>query len=101
MMRSPPASSMATTSPIFPLATASGFTIESVRSISSPEGLQDRRQRPAHLGGRLGHADAGRLHRGDLVLGGALAPADDGAGVAPPLAGRRGQPAHGTRHPRL
>src|SRR3990172_11873255 len=50
----------------------------------------DRLQQLAHLGRIAGHLDPARLHHGQLLLRGALAAGNDGAGMAHAFSGRRG-----------
>src|SRR5258708_19096106 len=95
-------------SPCRPRPTASGLTrarvrsrvkIESSKSCDARAGkmpafrlLQCCCHRRAEIGWSLHAADAGGGHCGVLVPGGALASADDGAGVAHTAAWRRGLP---------
>src|SRR4051812_18940910 len=75
------------------------LTVDIVVWESGPDGarrVRDRSvalehfdQRLAEPCGRGRHADAGGFHRGDLVLGAALAARDDRAGVAHAAARRR------------
>src|SRR5262245_23420787 len=103
MTRSPPASSMATTSPILFVCTASGLMMENVRSIDMTSllkqaGLEQAGECLSHLRRRPRHPDAGRLQGGDLVLRGPLAARDDGASVAHAFAGRCGLAGDEARH---
>src|SRR5262249_31146490 len=87
--RKPAFSRRARISPACPAFTASGLTIENVRSFTVALPLLDlhrlRHGRP-DVGRRAHDGDARRLHGLHLLLGRALAPGDDGPRVshAPP-----------------
>src|SRR5207248_10143671 len=94
-MRNPAPSSMARIAPTWFLATASGLTIESVRSILSLQGGFHRR---AELGRALRHANARRLEGLDLVRRGPLPSRDDRAGMPHSLSLRSGLAADESGH---
>src|SRR5258706_13509245 len=90
--------------PETPLATASGLMMVRVRwtaiaEVALPFLAHHTRHGGAHVGGALDGGDAGGLHGGPLLRGGAPCPRDDRPRVAPPAA-RRGGLAADETHPR-
>src|SRR5689334_23039732 len=98
MILNPAFSTMSRMPPMPFLATASGLMMPKVRSMammfaaSLPVGelAQERSDGLAEIRGRRRDGDARLAQRRDLVVGAALAAADDGAGVAHAAAGRGG-----------
>src|SRR5688500_4497397 len=96
MILKPAFSTMSRMPPMPFLATASGLMMPKVRSMAMDTSLflrnlaQERRLRLAEIGRGGRYGDARLAQRRDLVLGAALATADDGARVAHAAAGRRG-----------
>src|SRR5262249_52906603 len=84
---------MAMISPACPAATASGFMIANVRSMSDYAFHLF-----ADFRGCGAYRNAGRLHRRDLVLGPAAAAGNDGARVAHAAARGRGLPGDKSDH---
>src|ERR1051325_5903148 len=98
-MRSPAPSSMARIAPIWFLPTASGLTIESVRSIRSRTfRCKGGFHRRAELGRALCQANARRLEGLDLVRCGPLPSRDDRSGMPHSLSLRSGLAADSPGH---